>query len=69
MRRTAARVGEEFRVGIDVPQRPLRLDGAQGIEDAQPEAERLGERNRRGELVGGFAMQPAFGIPVDRQPR
>ncbi len=69
MRRATARIGQEFRIGPGIPQRPLRLDGAQGIEDAQPEPERPGERDRCGKLVGGFAMQPAFGIPVDRLPR
>jgi hypothetical protein len=69
MRRAAARVGEEFRIGPGVPQCPLRLDRPQGVEDPQAEAERPGKRDRRRELVGRLAMQPAFGVPVDRPAR
>ena len=69
MRRATARIGQELGVRPGLPQRPLRLDRPQGVEDAQPKPERPGKGDRRGELVGGFTMQPAFGIPVDRLPR
>ena len=69
VRRTATGIGDDFRVGIDGPERPLRFHRPQGVEDAQSQAERPGERDGGGELVGGFAMQPAFGISVDRPSR
>ena len=66
MRRAAPRVGEEFGIGIDVPQLPLRLDRPQRVEDAQPQAQWPGESDRRLQLVGGLALQAAFGFPVHR---
>jgi len=69
MRRAAAGIGDEFGVGVDVPQGPLRFDWPQGVEDAQPEAERPGEFDGRRQPVGRLAMQPAFGISIDRLSR
>ena len=69
MGRAATRVGEEFGVGAGVPQRPLRFDRAQRVEYAQPAAQRLRKLDREAELLRGLAMQPAFGIPVDRPAR
>jgi hypothetical protein len=70
VRSTAApRVGEEFGVGPGVPQRPLRLHRTKRIEDAQPEPERPGKHDHLAELFRSLAMQPAFGIPIDRPAR
>jgi len=69
MGRTAARVGDEFGVGPGVPQRPLRLHRAKRVKDAQPKSQRPGKYHCGGELLRRLAMQPAFGIPIDRPPR
>jgi hypothetical protein len=41
-----ARVGDELRVGKGIPQAPLRLHRAEGVENLQPEPERGGEIDR-----------------------
>jgi len=69
MRRATARIGQELGIGPGVPQRPLGFDRPERVEDAKFEAERPGKRDSRGELLGGLAVQPAFGISIDRPSR
>ena len=58
MRAAAARVGDEFRVGIGVPQRPLPFDRAIGVEDLQPVPQRPRQVDRPAQAFRRLGLAP-----------
>ena len=67
VRRAAPRVGDELRVRRVVPQHPLRLGGAEGVEDLEPEPLRGGEVAGAFELGKRFRVQITCGALVHRR--
>ena len=61
-----ARVGDEAFVGGGVPEYPLCLDGAVGVEDFQAQAEALGEAVGVQEPCACFGQQEGHRPLVDR---
>src|SRR3546814_10255502 len=61
-----ARVSDELRIGENLPEPPLRLDRAERIENAEPEAEGRGEGDGTAQRRGGVRVKLRLGTGIDR---
>jgi len=57
MRRATARIGQEIRIGIVIPQGPLRFRWAEGIKNLEAVAQRRRERDGACQQLGSFVIQ------------